>query len=287
MIEGSAQYLATLQRFGGPGFEADACPDIPGRGSGFIVNRSGNGPPLLYLPGFQGDDILFFRIRPLLDPHFKVISVAWRSDGPHTAQQYARDVLDAMDVLGLERAVLIGESMGSIPALTLAIQHPQRVSGLVLAGGFSQSVHRSLIAMGRIVLPILPLPIARWGIRRVMPLAFHRQCPEPRLAPELIRLFSDLRHSEHRRDSLQRLKMIASWDCRANLQRIECPTFYLGGAWDEIVAVHRESAELQRALPATRVLLIPRCPHPVLFFRPDAASQTLVEWLRPAAAPSS
>ena len=46
-------------------------------------------------------------------------------------------MIDLLDQLGIERAVLVGHSMGSWVTQRVAIDHPERVIGVVLAGSFS------------------------------------------------------------------------------------------------------------------------------------------------------
>lgn len=47
---------------------------------------------------------------------------------------FAADVVAFMDVMEIDRALLVGHSMGSIHAMRCAIEHPSRVAGLLLAG---------------------------------------------------------------------------------------------------------------------------------------------------------
>ena len=54
--------------------------------------------------------------------------------GRWTIAGYADFVLDFMDALQLEAAVVAGHSMGGATAMTMALHHPQRVAGLVLVG---------------------------------------------------------------------------------------------------------------------------------------------------------
>lgn len=42
-----------------------------------------------------------------------------------------------MDALGLDRAIVVGHSMGSTNAIRFAIDYPERTLGLVLAGSFA------------------------------------------------------------------------------------------------------------------------------------------------------
>ncbi len=54
--------------------------------------------------------------------------------GRTTVAEYGAALLDMIDVLGLERAALVGHSMGGAIALWAALQAPERVAGLGLVG---------------------------------------------------------------------------------------------------------------------------------------------------------
>ena len=54
--------------------------------------------------------------------------------GQQSITAYAQCVLDWMDSLQMHKAVFIGHSMGGAVALTLGLQHPERVLGLGLVG---------------------------------------------------------------------------------------------------------------------------------------------------------
>jgi 3-oxoadipate enol-lactonase len=52
--------------------------------------------------------------------------------GPYTVSIFANDVADLLDHLGWDKAIVAGSSMGGSVALALAIEHPEKVSGLAL-----------------------------------------------------------------------------------------------------------------------------------------------------------
>lgn len=58
-----------------------------------------------------------------------------RPAGGYGASQLGADVVAFMDDMGIERAIVVGHSMGTIVGTRLAIDAPERVAGLVLAGG--------------------------------------------------------------------------------------------------------------------------------------------------------
>jgi pimeloyl-ACP methyl ester carboxylesterase len=99
-----------------------------------------NGPPLLFIHGYSDSSFSFSPIRPHLAAA-RCISVDLRghgqSDKPrlgYTLGEMADDVRQLMDARGIDRAVLVGHSLGSLVAQRLAAFAPKRVAGLVLIG---------------------------------------------------------------------------------------------------------------------------------------------------------
>lgn len=52
--------------------------------------------------------------------------------GPYTAQMLAQDTVGLLDALNIEKAVIVGHSMGGFIAQALALDFPQRVEKLIL-----------------------------------------------------------------------------------------------------------------------------------------------------------
>ena len=54
------------------------------------------------------------------------------TDGPFTVAQHVADAVAVLDALGLEDVVVLGHSWGGFLAAVLAMEHPDRVRGLLL-----------------------------------------------------------------------------------------------------------------------------------------------------------
>jgi pimeloyl-ACP methyl ester carboxylesterase len=80
---------------------------------------------------------------PYLARHFRVVTVEGRGNGTadrptdpaaYADREYVGDAVAVLDALGVDRAVVVGLSLGGRHALQMAAWHPERVSGVVAIG---------------------------------------------------------------------------------------------------------------------------------------------------------
>jgi non-heme chloroperoxidase len=97
------------------------------------------GRPVIMLHGLADSSYSFSRILPHLGREQRVLVPDLRGHGEserppegYGPRDMARDVLDLMDARGIERATLVGHSMGTFVAQQVALAAPGRVTGLVL-----------------------------------------------------------------------------------------------------------------------------------------------------------
>jgi len=100
----------------------------------------GQGDPLVMIMGFSASRIGWTPQVPFFRNHYRVVTFdnrgAGKSDkpsGPYSTRVMADDTVSLMDFLGIEKAHVMGLSMGGMIAQELAIGHPDRVMKLVLA----------------------------------------------------------------------------------------------------------------------------------------------------------
>ena len=110
------------------------------------LDWGGHGEWLVCLHGLASQAHMFDRVAPLLTGSFRVVAIDQRghglSDKPDSGYDFATVTADLEAILTaqkIDRAVLAGHSWGGNVALQYAVDHPDRVSGLVLIdGGFLQ-----------------------------------------------------------------------------------------------------------------------------------------------------
>lgn len=99
------------------------------------------GPAVIFLHGFSDSWFSWSRVLPLIPARYHVIAPDSRGhggsdkpEGGYAMRDLAGDVLALMDALHLERATIVGHSMGSVVAQQIAVAAPGRVERLVLVG---------------------------------------------------------------------------------------------------------------------------------------------------------
>jgi pimeloyl-ACP methyl ester carboxylesterase len=98
-----------------------------------------SGPAVLLLPGPTDSWRSYQPVLDLLPRGVRAIAVSQRGHGesskPETGyrvEDFAADVVPLLDALGIERAVLAGHSGSCLVARRVALDHPDRVAGLIL-----------------------------------------------------------------------------------------------------------------------------------------------------------
>lgn len=101
------------------------------------------GTPVVFLHGVTDSRRSFDPVLPLLPASIRAIAVSQRGHGDSTRPtrgyrfaDFAGDLAELLDALGVDAAVVVGHSMGAGVAQRFAIDHPERTRGLLLAGAF-------------------------------------------------------------------------------------------------------------------------------------------------------
>jgi pimeloyl-ACP methyl ester carboxylesterase len=131
--------------------------------------EAGAGEPVVLVMGLGGDHLAWgFQIKALAERH-RVIAFDNRGvgqtdapDAPYTTRMMAADTLGLMDALGIDRAHVIGVSMGGMIAQELALTAPDRVRSLHLGCTMARpdGYLRALLEAWRSVRTALPLEAA-------------------------------------------------------------------------------------------------------------------------------
>jgi len=250
---------------------------------------AGEGPPVVFLHGLAGNATHWVHVAPRLTPTRRVICVdlpacgeSEAPRGPLSVRLCAEQVHLLLDRLAIERAAIVGHSLGGLVAVELAFLAPGRVSHLVLLGPAGlRPPSPWLRAAGHLLLrpPLLCrlLPPVWKGIvhlafveRNERTREFVRGIEEtcrPEDLRGIARAIADLR-----RDFLDR-------DFLDLLPRLAPPTLLVWGSadpWTPARTLRAAAARMRRATTHE----IPRCGHMPMIERPETVFALLREHLQ-------
>jgi pimeloyl-ACP methyl ester carboxylesterase len=207
---------------------------------------AGEGPAVVAI---QGVGVIGNGWRPQIDElgrRFRMVTFDNRGIGrsapgtpPLTIEDMAGDVVALMNTIGVDRAHVIGHSMGGLIALHVALTVPERVKSLALLCTFADGAEPGRLSLG-MVWHGLRARVGTRAMRRngmmsmIMPAAYLRGVDRSHLAEDLAELFGrDL--ADHPPIVSRQLEAMSKYNCVARLREIRgIPTLIASGADDPI-----------------------------------------------------
>ncbi len=124
-------------------------------GGRLAYDVAGNGPVVLCLPGMGDTRRVYDRFAPaLVKAGYRVITTDLRGNGQsvgkfasHTLNDLKNDIGAILDAEGVPQAYLAGGSISGASAGLFAVEHPERVLGLMLFGPIFYTGNRMMMAM--------------------------------------------------------------------------------------------------------------------------------------------
>jgi pimeloyl-ACP methyl ester carboxylesterase len=248
---------------------------------------SGSGPPLVLIMGYRLSSLAWpLDFVEALAERFTVVLFDNRgtgaSDKPtigYEISNMAQDACGLMDHLEIERANVLGYSMGGAIAQELVRQFPGRVLSLVLCAtmcGGPRAIYASasIVRAMRELDGLNPEQIARqiWGVTYSPGyLANHRELAESQMRREIA-----APTPLHAAD-LQ-FQAFAEFDCSKALPNIRAPTLVLTGDLDQLISP-RNSEFIASRVPGASLIVIPGCGHRILWEATDECVGFVTEFL--------
>ncbi len=126
------------------------------KGANLFYEESGKGRAVIMVAGLVADHRYWNNLAQFLSSSFRVIAVDNRGcgqteyGGAFTIDDMADDIIGLMDHLGIEKANLIGWSMGSHICLDAAARYPERTESLCLLSSYCYRPARSAYVLSNL-----------------------------------------------------------------------------------------------------------------------------------------
>jgi len=234
-------------------------------------------PAVILLHGFGASLETWEPWAQALSADYRVIRIdlpGFGLTGPDPTGDYSdaraiRVLIGLMDQLGIDRASLVGNSLGGRIAWNFAAQHPERLTRLVLVSpdGFaSPGFEYDRAPKMPLVMKVLPYVAPRGLLKANLAAGYGR--PETLSEATLTRYRDMLLAPGVRRAILARMAQVILKEPGPTLSRITTPTLLLWGEKDGMIPISN-AADYQRYLPDATLVRLPGLGH--LPFEEDPA----------------
>lgn len=255
----------------------------------------GNGPPVILIHGFGGSMWQWEYQQAALSSTHRLITLdllgSGLSDKPdldYTPAEFVTFLTNFMDAVGIDRASLVGNSMGAGLALGMTLTHPDRVDRLALIGGLPDKVREKLTSplIRRAIDTQTPVWLIRLGnwlagrgpTRSVLREIMH----DPSLlTPAVIeRSYRNRKQSGFIAPVMAVARSLPLWEdgFAKRLGEVSRPTLILWGAEDRVFPP-QVGRDLQSTIAGSTFRLIPEAGHMPQWERPETVNPILRQFL--------
>jgi 3-oxoadipate enol-lactonase len=243
-----------------------------------------DGPPVLLVMGLAYPAAMWFRVLPHLEDRFRVLRLDNRGAGltgdvpgaPYTVGTMAGDCLAVLDEAGVDRAHVVGISMGGLMAQELAVTVPERVASLCLVATHPGIAHAvfdpetlAFVTAGRT--DMTPQQAAEASI----PFNYAPTTPRERIEEDwAVRLPLSCTLAGYTAQ-VQGTLPWTRWD---DLPAVSAPTLVVHGELDRLVLPANGRAVAER-IPGAELVLVPEANHLLMTDQPEHVGKVLRDWL--------
>ena len=245
----------------------------------YAVQGDPNGRPVVLLHGITDSWFSWSRVLPLFPAEWRVYALDQRGhggtsrpDSGYSLPEMADDVIAFLESQGIDRAALVGHSMGSLVAQHVAARAPSRVSRLVIVGS-GVTAANPVVAEVRQAVDAMSGSVPESFAREFQASTIHVPVPDDFFRQAVaISLGVPLRVWQ------AALAGFFAADARADLVRVSAPTLLLWGDRDAIFSRSDQDA-LMAGIAGSRLVPYPETGHAPHWERPERFARDLEAFL--------
>ena len=244
-------------------------------GISLYYESHGSGSAVVFAHGRGGNHLSWWQQVPHFARQYRCIAIDHREFGQSKEvpggpgrSAFASDLQALLDHLDIDRAFLVGQSMGGGTCLGFAVEHPQRVRGLVLADTTGGIVDDEILRDFRARASALPQNAAE----RAISAGFRQRDPARTFLYAGIGALS-----APVRETFEAYLTSEDGPSTTQVAALRVPTLVVVGAEDVVVtpAIARRVAQL---IPGARFEVVADAGHSVYFERPDEFNRLVLEF---------
>ena len=208
----------------------------------------------------------FSRTHRCIAPDLRGVGKSDAPPGPYTTRQLADDALRVLDACEVERAHVVGLSLGGAAGQELALAHPERVRSLALLASFARQAPRSraLMQAWRVLYPAAAEspPLREAWEKQAYAWLFSDRYWRNEAAVRAALRFASTQPFQTVQGFLGQIDAAIAHDATDRLPSLRVPTLVAHGELDQL-APAAGAEEMARLIPGAELLVLPEVGHAV------------------------
>ena len=245
-------------------------------GTRIYFEQHGAGPAVLFVHGSGGHHAAWWQQVPVLAERYTVITLDLRGFGSSDSgmdefdsRVFPDDILAVLEACGVDRAVLIGQSIGAAAALKAALRAPEKAAGVVLGhslGGIADDELAALVKADRAEAEKLPV------LDRLLTPAFRAADPAKTFLFRQMGTFNTAKMADLRNLNVDGPSV-------ETVVESGLPICFLAGELDAVLRADTVRAAAKRVTGSV-LELVPDAPHSMYWEAPELFNAALERFLR-------
>lgn len=260
-------------------------PFVPSRGRAIYYERQGEGPAVLFCHGAGSNAATWWQQLPAFTARHTCVTMDIRCFGRSAAPLeefslplFVEDVLAILDREELQRVTIVGQSLGGMIGLQVALRHPSRVAAFVACDSSLAIDHPGLLQILQTrqlthrAASIEQRSLGRWFLEH---------------HPDKAALYAQINHFNPSAHSIPPAEwgaaigsLLQPGNCTplAALRDVSAPTLLLVGREDPIVPVSAME-EVAQLIPGSEVVVVDDAGHSTYFEQPAAFNRHVLDFI--------
>lgn len=250
--------------------------------------KQGSGEPLILIPYLSADHACYAFQIPEYSKHFTCFSIDPRGagetdkpEGTYTTELLGDDVAGFMQAVGIDKAHIMGVSLGAVTGMWVATKYPDKVKSLSIHSGWTKTdPFLKTVVEGCQIGARAFGSVAEMVIKYIFPWCF---TPELYASnPDYVNSLAEFvrgRPAQPIEALIRQANAVISHDCESRLGNIKAPTLITFGKHD-LVTSTRFANIMKNNIKNSELIVFEGCAHAALYERTEEFNQKTLDFLK-------
>lgn len=259
-------------------------------GSEIFVVEKGEGENIIFANGIAAPVYTWRKVIPSLSKNFHIYALDYKGTGfsekpkqGYSIDEFSKEILELMKCKKIDKAILVGNSLGGEVSLNFAIRYPEKVKALILIDTAGYQCNKEITAL---LVRLIRFKAAGKLIRRLASKRFARKIikwalyNDDLISKEMVNAYYNPMRTEGAIEAfIQLVKNLSFTEFHYDkVKEITVPTLIIWGSEDKWIPVS-DAYKFHRDIKNSKLIILEHCGHAPQEEKPEEVSKLIKEFV--------